>query len=38
MVAEAGEVRLPLAGITRAKLLLTDELIAFSQQKPGQVH
>jgi ribosome maturation factor RimP len=38
LVAETGEVRLPLAGITRAKLLLTDELIAFSQQKPGQVH
>jgi len=36
--AETGEVRLPLAVIARAKLLLTDELIAHSQQKPGQLH
>jgi len=38
LAAETGEVRLPLAVIARAKLLLTDELIAHSQQKPGQLH
>ena len=38
LLAEACEVRLPLAGITRAKLLLTDDLIAAAAQKPAQTH
>jgi ribosome maturation factor RimP len=38
LIAETGEVLLPLAGIARAKLVLTDELIAHSQAKPGQTH
>ena len=35
---EAGEVRLPLAAITRAKLELTDDLLALAAQKPAQTH
>ena len=35
---EAGEVRLPLAAITRAKLELTDDLLALASQKPAQTH
>jgi len=38
LIAETGEVCLPLAVIARAKLVLTDELIAHAQQKPGQTH
>jgi ribosome maturation factor RimP len=38
LVAESGEVRLPLAGIARAQLILTDELIALAQRKPAQAH
>jgi ribosome maturation factor RimP len=38
LASEAGEVRLPLAGIAKAKLVLTDELIALAQQKPAQMH
>jgi ribosome maturation factor RimP len=38
LVGEAGEVLLPLAGIIRAKLVLTDELIAAAQRKPAQTH
>ena len=38
LVAETGEVHLPLAGIARAKLILTDELIALAQRKPAQAH
>ena len=37
LMAETGEVRLPLAGIARAKLLLTDDLIA-AAHKPAQTH
>ena len=33
---EGGEVRLPLAAIARAKLVLTDELLALAQAKPAQ--
>jgi ribosome maturation factor RimP len=33
-----GEVRLPLAAIARAKLVLTDDLIALAQRKPAQTH
>ena len=35
---EAGEVRLPLAAIIRAKLELTDDLLASAQPKPAQTH
>ena len=35
---EAGEVRLPLAAIQRAKLELTDDLLALAAQKPAQTH
>jgi len=35
LVGEAGEVRLPLAAIVRAKLVLTDELVAPAQPKPA---
>jgi ribosome maturation factor RimP len=38
LVAESGEVLLPLNRIARAKLVLTDELIAFSQRQPAQTH
>jgi ribosome maturation factor RimP len=38
LAAETGEVRLPLTGIARAKLILTDELIALAQRKPAQAH
>ena len=34
LIGEAGEVRLPLAAITRAKLILTDDLLASAQPKP----
>jgi ribosome maturation factor RimP len=35
LVGEAGEVRLPLAAIVRAKLELTDDLLALAQPKPA---
>ena len=35
LVGEAGEVRLPLAGIARAKLVLTDDLLALARLKPA---
>jgi ribosome maturation factor RimP len=38
LAAETGEVRLPLDAIARAKLVLTDELLALAQRKPGQTH
>lgn len=38
LAAEGGEVRLPLEAIAKAKLVLTDELIALAQRKPGQAH
>jgi ribosome maturation factor RimP len=38
LAAETGEVRLPLADIAQAKLVLTDELIALAQQRPAQTH
>ncbi|HKS90248.1 MAG TPA: ribosome maturation factor RimP [Stellaceae bacterium] len=34
----AGEIRLPLAAIARAKLVLTDDLLAPAGQKPAQIH
>ena len=38
LAAEHGEVRLPLDTIARAKLVLTDELLAAAARKPGQTH
>ena len=35
---ETGELRLPLAAIARAKLVLTDELIAAASRTPAQTH
>jgi ribosome maturation factor RimP len=35
---EAGEVRLPLAAITRAKLVLTEDLITPARRKPASTH
>ncbi|MGE5146577.1 MAG: ribosome maturation factor RimP [Candidatus Eiseniibacteriota bacterium] len=36
LVGDGGEVRLNLAAIARAKLVLTDDLIAQAQKKPAQ--
>jgi ribosome maturation factor RimP len=38
LLAENGELLLPLAAVARAKLLLTDELLALAQRKPAQTH
>ena len=38
LAGEGGEARLPLAGIARAKLVLTDDLLALAQRKPEQTH
>ena len=38
LLAETGEVRLRLAGIARAKLILTDDLLALATQTPAQTH
>ena len=38
LAGPAGEVRLPLAAITKAKLILTDDLLALAQSKPAQAH
>ena len=38
LIAETGEVRLKLAGIARAKLVLTDDLLATAQRQPTQTH
>lgn len=38
LAGETGEVRLPLAAILRAKLVLTDDLLALAQRKPAQAH
>jgi len=38
LAGDAGEVRLPLAAIIRAKLELTDDLIASAQPKPAQTN
>jgi ribosome maturation factor RimP len=35
LIGEAGEVSLPFAAITRAKLVLTDDLLALASSKPG---
>ena len=38
LAGETGEVRLPIASIARAKLLLTDDLLALARPKPAQAH
>jgi ribosome maturation factor RimP len=38
LFAEAGEVRLKLAAIARAKLVLTEDLLAAAQRQPPQIH
>lgn len=38
LAGEDGELRLPLGDIARAKLLLTDELLATAAKKPAQAH
>jgi ribosome maturation factor RimP len=38
LAIENGEVRLPLAAIAKAKLVLNDELLALAARKPGQTH
>jgi ribosome maturation factor RimP len=38
LVGDAGELRLPLGAIGRAKLLLTDDLLAPAGKKPVQTH
>src|SRR6184192_2913632 len=38
LIGEAGEVRLPLAAIARAKLILTDDLLAAAQPKSAPTH
>jgi ribosome maturation factor RimP len=38
LVGEAGEVHLPLGIIARAKLVLTDDLLAQAERKPAQTH
>ena len=38
LLAENGEVRLKLAAITRAKLMLTDDLLAAAQRRPVRMH
>jgi len=35
LIGETGEVEVPLSAIARAKLILTDDLIAHAQGKPG---
>jgi ribosome maturation factor RimP len=38
LVGDGGEVRLPLAAIARAKLVLTDDLLAQARQSPAPTH
>ena len=38
LAGDAGEVRLPLAAIARAKLLLTEDLLMSAGKKPAQTH
>jgi len=38
LATEAGEVALPLAAIARAKLVVTDDLLAAHQDQSAQVH
>src|SRR5436309_5322627 len=38
LATDAGEVALPFAAVTRAKLVVTDDLLAAHQARPAQVH
>ena len=38
LIGEAGEVRLPLAAIVRAKLVLTEDLLAAARPKSAPAH
>ena len=38
LAVDNGEMRLPFAAITKAKLVLNDELLALAARKPGQAH
>ena len=38
VVTDSGEVTLPLADVARAKLVVTDDLLAAHQSRPAQVH
>lgn len=38
LAGDGGEVSLPLASIARAKLVLTDDLLAMAERKPAQIH
>jgi ribosome maturation factor RimP len=38
LALENGEVRLPFDAIAKAKLVLTDELLALAARRPGQTH
>jgi ribosome maturation factor RimP len=38
LVTDTGEVALPLAAVARAKLVVTDDLLAAHQARPAQIH
>jgi ribosome maturation factor RimP len=38
LATDSGEVALPLASVARAKLIVTDDLLAAHQSPPAQVH
>ena len=38
LVTDTGEVALPLAAVAKAKLVVTDDLLAAHQARPAQVH
>lgn len=38
LATDAGEVALPLTAIARAKLVVTDDLLAAHQNRPAQIH
>jgi len=38
LATDAGEVALPLTAVSRAKLIVTDDLLAAHQARPAQIH
>lgn len=38
LVTDTGEVALPLAAVAKAKLVVTDDLLAAHQARPAQIH
>jgi len=38
LIGDGGEIRLPLGSIARAKLVLTDDLLAMAERKSAQTH